>query len=250
MKTIISWALPRRFLLFVFVLSSLWCLPMYAQGRDDTEDSNPFREGAWALQFQIANNFTLSNFQGSILSVKRHLSPRKAVRLGLSLRAVLDETKDVSTAVRNGDPEERQEQSGDDTQVLVGVTTQLIRYPTTTRKINPYWGLGPRVEYSRNESNDHGPDFEEFPRTVRTRESWVFGVGLNGVLGAEWLVQSNIGINAEYGAVLQYAHRVQKAGSKTTSPESPFRDEVENKNTLNQVFLGSSSVKFGVPVYF
>jgi len=42
-------------------------------------------DGKFALQFQINENFRLSNFQGSTLSGKYHFSSRDAVRLGLSL---------------------------------------------------------------------------------------------------------------------------------------------------------------------
>ena len=42
-------------------------------------------DGKFALQFQISENFTLSNFQGAILSGKYQLGKRSAVRLGISL---------------------------------------------------------------------------------------------------------------------------------------------------------------------
>jgi hypothetical protein len=42
-------------------------------------------DGKYALQFQISENFTLSDFQGAILSGKYHLGKRSAIRLGLSI---------------------------------------------------------------------------------------------------------------------------------------------------------------------
>ena len=42
-------------------------------------------DGKFALQFRITDNFSLSNFQGTILSGKYHFSKRDAIRLGISL---------------------------------------------------------------------------------------------------------------------------------------------------------------------
>jgi hypothetical protein len=42
-------------------------------------------DGKYALQFQISDNFKLTNFQGTTFSGKYHFGCRNAVRVGLSV---------------------------------------------------------------------------------------------------------------------------------------------------------------------
>jgi hypothetical protein len=42
-------------------------------------------DGKFSLQFQINENFSLSDFQGTVISGKYHFSKRDAVRLGLEI---------------------------------------------------------------------------------------------------------------------------------------------------------------------
>jgi len=42
---------------------------------------NSLKKGMWSVQFAISDNFTLSNFDGAAISVKRHFSRHLALRL-------------------------------------------------------------------------------------------------------------------------------------------------------------------------
>ena len=53
-------------------------------------------DGKFALQFRITNNFSLSNFQGTILSGKYHFSNRDAIRLGVSLQFDDSESDEIN----------------------------------------------------------------------------------------------------------------------------------------------------------
>lgn len=47
----------------------------------------------FALQFQITDNFSLTDFQGTIFSGKYHFAKREAVRIGLSVSLGDSETE-------------------------------------------------------------------------------------------------------------------------------------------------------------
>lgn len=64
------------------------------------DTKNSLLKGAWALQFQINNNFSVSSFQGSTLSAKRHFSNKKAMRFGVSLSGSISE-QDQSSIIEN-----------------------------------------------------------------------------------------------------------------------------------------------------
>ena len=59
----------RLTLLFLIIL------PLSAAAQDDSA----LQPGAWALQFQVTENFTLDDFQGSVVSVKYHSSAKSAL---------------------------------------------------------------------------------------------------------------------------------------------------------------------------
>ena len=61
-----------------FLLFTKDCLPQNESYLDSLE-------GKFALQFQISDNFNLTNFQGTTFSGKYHFSGSDAIRLGLSL---------------------------------------------------------------------------------------------------------------------------------------------------------------------
>src|SRR5271157_4544368 len=67
--------------LFLISMSMYFC----SQAQDASSECNSLKEGAWALQFGIASNFTLTSFQGTTIAAKYQLSEKNAIRGGLTI---------------------------------------------------------------------------------------------------------------------------------------------------------------------
>ena len=69
----------KKLLIIIFCL--FWFTPLYvAAGMKE----NLPKDKAWAVQFAIRDNFQLSSFQGSTISLLKHTSLNKAWRLGFT----------------------------------------------------------------------------------------------------------------------------------------------------------------------
>lgn len=174
-----------------------------------TADDNTLRDDAWALQFRVTDNFTLGSFDGSLISAKHHFTDRRALRYGLSLGA---SREDDGTDER--------------TQQLLVFGVDFLDYPGVAS--NPsgtmqlYWGGGPSISFQRSESEPI------------MNLSW--GVGLGGVIGAEWFVRPRLSLLAEYSAALQ----IQRATQEVDGTETNERTDVR---------FGGNGVRFGVSAY-
>ena len=199
---------------------------VYAQ--DGASSAEPPR-GAWALQFQIGQNFTLQSFQGSTVSAKKDLSETRAFRFGATL--------DASFFDGDGD-EER-----DFNRQQLAVEAQLLRYTPGEAEhvgtIRFYAGAGPQAQFSRSFNANSFEDYEgNSLEDKRTSVQW--GVGASAALGAEWTVHRRIGLLAEYGSIFAYTHTRQIISR-------PQAEEVESSQ--NGISLRSDGVRFGVAVY-
>lgn len=167
---------------------------------------------AWALQFGIANNLSLRDFQGAVISAKHHRSSERAVRYGLS----------VFAEHMNGDTG-----SSDRTRASVGFVAHFLDYPTLARDphgtVQLFWGLGPRLEFDLDRFTQ--PD----DNTVTQRS---LSVGTGGTIGAEWFVRPRISLSAEYETTLmvRFASDLHASGWA--------------------IGLGPRGVLFGVSAYF
>ena len=57
----------------------------------DTTFINSLKPGTWSVQFGISSNFTLTNYNGYNISLKRHSTDRQAWRLGIQLYGGTDD---------------------------------------------------------------------------------------------------------------------------------------------------------------
>jgi hypothetical protein len=189
---------------------------------------SPLDRGSWALQFRISDNFTLSNFTGSIISLKRHHSARSAFRAGFSLS--------LSSGSSETDPSDTSlpvEIDNDDVGLLVDL--QYVRYSNPAGRLSPYWAIGPRVGYAKqNLKSATGDDQVE----RYERRQWT--VGVIGSLGAEWFPVRFIGLHAEYGLTLTYS------SIKAEREDTPF---TETQTGRVWTFEGDG-VLLGLSVYF
>lgn len=192
-------------------------------------------DGKFALQFQINENFRLSNFQGTVLSGKYHFSTRDAVRLGVSL-SFSDSEGEVSSNVLDTTNvnTNKIENSG------FGITlnTQYIRYIKGTDDISLFVGVGPFINYLTSTSTGENRVKQPAEKYKDTRDHYTLGMDL--LVGVEWWFHKYMSLSAEYGMKFMYSSRentIEQGVLKQTSSENYFR-------------ITANSINFGITVYF
>ncbi len=191
-------------------------------------------EGKYALQFQISDNFNLTNFQGTTFSGKYNFECRSAVRVGLTVNynnadanssETLLDTNIVNTTDAN--------------QNVFGLTirTQYIHYVPTMYDILFFFGGGPFVGFNSgtNESNANYLDPMHRKETLDD-----FFAGLDAIVGVEWFFTKNMSLSAEYGLRFTYNSSTRK-----------FEDEHSiRESTMKRYIIGGGDINFGISVYF
>ncbi|GBD87370.1 hypothetical protein BMS3Abin03_01302 [bacterium BMS3Abin03] len=192
-------------------------------------------DGKYALQFQINENFSLSNFQGSTLSGKYHFSTRDAIRLGLSLELSNSESETSSNQI---DTINVITNSGDRNAFGITLNSQYIRYIRGTNDISFFGGGGPFFTYETSTTNSKVNINETIEKYKRTMESYTFGVDL--LIGVEWWFHKYMSLSAEYGMKFMYSSHesVNEVGV------------VRKKLTDNYFRIAANSINFGITVYF
>jgi len=187
------------------------------------------RVGRYALQFQLDDNFKLSDFQGAVLSAKYHRSAQSAVRLGLDFDAESEEGKQTTAGEDSASVAERQE--FETARLEFKVVAQYVRHSNPGRTVSYYRGGGPFVGFRRHKLLTDSSEQEE------TRWS----AGLEGVWGAEWALNRSISLLAEYGIAAGYFSSSREAGRDA-------HPDLTSESTGLQVKAGP--VRFGISVYF
>ena len=216
-------------LLFFFIVFTKVCFPQNESYLDSLD-------GKFALQFQISDNFNLTNFQGTTFSGKYHFSKRDAIRLGLSL----DFGKSDADAETNQfDSVTVAEVNYNSNNFSITFRSQYIRYFVETDGIAFYGGTGPFVTYSTstNESETTGSPDDKYYKD--TNDNFILGVDF--IAGVEWFFIKNMSLSAEYGFNFSYRSRTAKRevdnGLYSNSNEKLYR-------------LSGNDINFGISVYF
>jgi hypothetical protein len=206
----------------------------------ETEPRNSLAKGAWALQFQINNDFSLSNFQGSTLSAKHHFSNKKALRFGISLSGNITD-EDFSNISENTVVRDQNVHS-------IAVSTQYALYPSPHKNASLFFGAGPVVQHSRFKQTSTG--FTDLSTTTSNEENTTWSTGISGVLGMEWFAVRNISFVAEYGTTLVY-NSVKRSILIEQQTGTADRTVVSSsEGSAKGLQLGSGIVRFGLSAYF
>jgi hypothetical protein len=191
--------------------------------------TNPLEGGSLALQFRISENFTLSDFSGSAISLKRHHSARSALRLGMSLGFSSSAIESLHPSFGDTIPSE-----GDGHSYGFRIDLQYLRYSNPSGRVSPFWGVGPLVGHNSF-------DFKSSSRAEERRvDEHRWTLGLIGSLGIEWFPIQSIGIHAEYGLSFTYFTAKTREGD-------PDRLGVTKTHSWD---LQGDGVLFGLSVYF
>ena len=214
-------------LLLFFIVFTDVCLPQSESYLDSLD-------GKFALQFQISDNFNLTNFQGSTFSGKYHFGCRSAVRVGFSVSLTNSDSKNNETF---------HDTISNSTKVntdVFGMTirTQYIHYIPGMYDIMFFIGGGPFVGFNNGTSEI---DYTS-PDTVLHRKESIddFSAGLDLIVGIEWMFIKNMSLSAEYGIVFLYNSSTRNSEDINTI----------TKTTNNRFSIGNGDVNFGISVYF
>jgi len=191
-------------------------------------------DGKFALQFQISENFTLTNFQGAILSGKYQLGKRSAIRLGISLyfddSSFNRETTFIDTL--------NVQSNGQTNSIGFTINSQYIAYLVSTDDIGFYLGSGPEFSFGNSDTEIENSDNNQDQKGNSSSDT--YSIGLGGIAGVEWSFYKNMSLSAEYGIKFFYYHRTEK-----------FTDENRSDERTNESLrLSANYVNFGITVYF
>jgi hypothetical protein len=198
---------------------------------------NSLQDGAWALQFGIGSNFTLNAFNGATISVKKHLSDRSAVRVGITVSA-LSSDSDVLIA-SSQDTLLRAAESGRDT-YGASLGLEWVRYFRPEARWSFFAGLGPSVSFAHNAFTDKSVN----ETIVRDDKTKLWGFGVNGLFGGEWFATRVIGIHAEYRIGAGYSETSEDGITRGPGVDSEVHREDKSWS------LSPGFVRFGLSAYF
>jgi opacity protein-like surface antigen len=192
-------------------------------------------DGKYALQFQINDNFNLSEFQGATLSGKYHLGKKSAIRLGLNISFDDSEIERESIIRDTINYYESSKVNG----VRFTINSQYINYLVAVNDIGFYLGAGPSIGFGHSEGES---EYEITDSTVEkgSGSSNNFTIGLEVIAGVEWSFNRNMTLSAEYGMAFYYTYRKEKSEITTRKDERKM-----------EIFgLTANSINFGLSVYF
>lgn len=225
-----------------FVLLSLFTISITAQ---ETEDI-PSLKGKFALQFAISQNFTLSSFQGGIISAKYHFTDNTSIRFGIST-TVDDGNTDETINYFRTDSTYSVKKKDDQNRTMFGVRLQIIQNVVKTSDILFFVGAGPFVEFGSSERKTN--EFTPSNDNVEDYKSDYTNYGLDVLCGIEWFVKSNISISAEYGFYAGFSNTTSELFDSYTTL-SNISGYTTRKNKDDKFRFANRGVNFGVSFYF
>ncbi len=246
----------RKRLIFLIVISTI--AYFYSQAQDGSSERTPLEQGAWALQFGIGANFTLTSFQGTTIALKYQLSDKSAIRGGITISGSTSNGNNTASGfVADTSYGAVPENSSADAS-NVSFVLQYLWYMNPSGPVHFYLGLGPSVSYSyANSSSDNSTltavkTHGYWVRTVSTSNSRQWGIGGTGVAGVEWFANQWLSIRAEYSEGIQYQWRSAAPSSDLSSPlyltYVPTHSDVSG--TTKGWSLTSGGVSFGLSIYW
>jgi hypothetical protein len=176
-----------RYFHFVFALVALSAvqlksLPLLAQ-TDSSTNHYSLAEGSWAVQFSVSDNFSLQSFRGSLLSAKYHLSPRTAIRVGLSADLRASEESNQSGYRSSYDNQD------------IRLVSHYLFYSNLDKAVVLFWGGGPEIGFYRY----HTERVSQYSGETLSSSSQSFNAGISACAGAEWFASTWLSLHAEYG---------------------------------------------------
>jgi hypothetical protein len=214
---------------------------------------NSLKEGAWALQFGIRNNFTLSAFQGATIAAQYHLSARTALRAGISLAGHIGDGTSLNTAFTADTSSGSHSYNSSGNSATVGVTIQYLWYANPQERVQFYAGIGPSVSYNHSHSEQDetagGQSFGSYSNSVTSNQNTWY-VGATGVAGVEWFPARWFSLHVDYSEVISYTWSSTKSTDKRSATISSPPFAMDNTVSSKGWTISDNGVNFGLSIYF
>ncbi len=224
----------------------------FAQTPDSAKPARPnsLKPGAWALQFQVNDIFSIRGFQGFGISLKHHFSKSQAIRFGIGSSFATSDFDGIGRSFQADTIRRRSDRDSESDRASVDVSAQYVGYFSPESDVGFFIGAGPLFRFAHADFKETG-QFTDFGSTGEfsssgDEDSW--GIGISGVFGAEWFAAKRISFMAEY--IMSVEHQTSTRES-VSSRQSTFGTEtVESKFTANSFRFDMASAKLGLSVYF
>jgi len=233
--------MKKRIFVLSFILTILFTLT-YSDECDSTSNNSRFniRSNSTALQFSIDPNFQLGSFQGSSISIKKHISEKRALRYGFSVsggNTIIESSRQVidndTLCVKN---------ASDSYSYSFTLRTQYLIYKSK-RYSYLFYGLGPIFRYVKQtqESETKNKLKGEWDSSgINNGDTKRFDYGLSFVFGVEVFISKTISIHGEYYQELTYRNEYYKE----------VRPTQITKNNTQGFFLSGGYADFGCSFYW
>lgn len=181
-----------------------------------------------ALMFQVEPSLNLSSLDGTLFTMKKQLTEKKAWRLSISLRGSHTEGETLvyeDSSVGTG--------NSDYSNAFVSMSFSYQHYINPEERVRFYYGYGAQLSYYHNWSN--GPaDYQNDQYEDRIMAGPIVYAGV------EWFFTDRFSLSGEYGAYLYYAYGF----SKYKGDDGHF--------TLDShtIALSNQNARLGLSLYF
>jgi len=228
--------MKKRILILAFLFISI---NTFSQVTDSIKQINSLQKGSWSVQFEVGSDFKLSSFEGAMVSLKYHFSPKIALRFGAGFSGNnIDqrvEFRDKYYEYYGNEPVTKYSYN-------IFLTSNFLYYLKHDSKINVFLGIGPRAGLINNYSERL---YIDGYLGILDVESWA--AGLNGVFGCEWFPVPYLSLLAEYSVY----GVIGKTSRKDWTYEISTGYRVEYYNTYSTDFeFKGNIVKLGLSLYF
>ena len=240
--------------LIISLLCGLCVSLLYSQ--EETQNINSLKAGAWALQFGVGGNFTLSSFQGTSIAAKYHFTNRTAVRAGVTLYGAIGDGTSSNSSEQGATNMSSGSSGSSSNSVTTILNIQYLWYLNSSAPVQFYLAIGPSIAYSHTSSDEDGTAINSYASSYVTRSTSVnrfnqFAIGASGAAGVEWFPATWISLRAEYSEGIKYQWSSAKSTHTTTNslPDVPV-STLSTSTTGKGWALNDQGVSFGLNIYF
>ncbi|MEW6702103.1 MAG: hypothetical protein AB1298_05235 [Bacteroidota bacterium] len=231
--------------LFLFVFVSVFTLTTYSQTKSEVQKDSVSNSDLWAIQFQLSQDFQLTTFEGSTLSLKRILSSGDALRFGISIDGNYSNTDNEDKNLLA--PPSVSNTKNDQTTIGFSVSALYLWYSKIKNHVSVYYGVGPTLSFgynkTKNTTSNFGATYQTSSENINSNTS--YGFGASAKLGIEWFLLKNISVIGEYGTDMRLTF------SKTKIERNANASKLaETTSDTNRFLFTSSGVRVGFSIYF
>jgi len=237
----------------LLILITLGLNPLFSQSNKDSSATAAFHFSKHSFQFSVKGLFLLDNFQGALISYKRHINDHLAWRVGVGLSGTF---ADQENDKMKWDSDKFQlEANITDHKISTMVNSQLIYYFNPVREIKFYAGAGPYASISFfGKSRTNPPVYRDSTRYQQENNfsTRYYEGGLSLVYGLEWFFKRKMSLSAEYG--FRFGYQYKTSETKLISHEKTSVSDIsrveKNRYTENVWKVSASQVALVLSIYF